>query len=529
MKTTRIMINLLIVLMLIAGVLLLPSRSTATTGNTTSDLQVIPLLEQTTGSFYVELQGTMSGIIQREDGSQGSYKVPVTFLYPQNQAICNGVGILDLINSVFYETFDFAGTPSDPFNPSLFPLARMNLGDEFIENHGYVYAQAQWNKLVIDRQTQAGETDPSLHIDRGQDGYLILRDLSHVLRNPEDFVISGLEYPVCAANNVIGFGYSQTGMLLRQFYFSGLNTKLALSSDFDDGLVFEGSLHAVPGSHCRVLTDQYPFYSYSFNGCGAETPKNQGKVITINTETDVQMTNGWKARPAGNGSKDHYRLYELAGSSHISSTLFPFKFFGIRGADMADQNYADTAPVFRAMLEHLRTWINQGEDPPANVFIDGQTGMLNTPLFSSDSWGSDNVFVRLPKYGADGNVLGGVRLPHIRTILPNGQEVGAPLGIFRGVECNNSPIQNTYMLDCQLNGDPNIYNMSGGTFIPFTELDSTFCGIYDNYESYLNSVLEGAAFAVSQGWILPDETPSILANAAQKAQDYPGCVPPFTP
>jgi len=138
MKTTRIgLINLLVTLMLIVGVLIFPSRSTASTGNTTSDLQITPISYQMVGSDYVEVLANMSGNLQREDGSQGSYKVQVSLLYPTGAEACNGVGILDMINSVFYETFEFVGTQGDPFFPSLFPLARMNLGDAFIQDRGY--------------------------------------------------------------------------------------------------------------------------------------------------------------------------------------------------------------------------------------------------------------------------------------------------------------------------------------------------------------------------------------------------------
>jgi hypothetical protein len=34
------------------------------------------------------------------------------------------------------------------------------------------------------------------------------------------------------------------------------------------------------------------------------------------------------------------------------------------------------------------------------------------------------------KLGEDGNALGGVRLPHVRTTLPSGARVGGPLGLY---------------------------------------------------------------------------------------------------
>ena len=35
---------------------------------------------------------------------------------------------------------------------------------------------------------------------------------------------------------------------------------------------------------------------------------------------------------------------------------------------------------------------------------------------------------------ADGHVNGGLRLPHMPTLLPNGGQAGAPLGVYRGLD-----------------------------------------------------------------------------------------------
>ena len=124
---------------------------------------------------YVELDAALSGHVRRRDGSQGTYKVPLTLVYPTHSQRCNLTGIVDVVNSVFYETFSVAGTDIDPYFPSLFPFARMLVGEEFMfgrHHGGYVYAQVQWNKLVIERQREAGMLDDgTLHIDAGTDGY----------------------------------------------------------------------------------------------------------------------------------------------------------------------------------------------------------------------------------------------------------------------------------------------------------------------------------------------------------------------
>jgi len=518
-KLIRLIFRLSMILTVL--VISLPVYAAPTLLAQTPQVKIISM--QPVGSGYLEVQATMSGVVVREDESQGTYKVPITLLYPQDSSMCNGAALVDVVNSVFYETYDFVGTQNDPFFPSLFPIGRLTLGDAFIQEHGYVYAQAQWNKLVLERQRSAGTlADPTLHIDAGTDGYAILRDLSAFLRSPANSM-SGAEAIPCAEENVIAFGYSQTGMLLREFYFAGLNTNMVNTSVFDDDLVFEGSLHATPGSRCRSMTDQSPLYLYSYNDCVGATPKSQGKVITFNTETDVQIINGWKARSTNSAAQKYYRLYELAGTSHIPVTLFHLKLVGIRPVEMAEQNYVDTGPVLRAMLENLREWIEGSSEPPANEYLQGKVDRLTTPLFTDQSWGNDNQQVYIFRLGVDGNVLGGIRLPHLRTVLPSGNVLGGPLGLYRGVECNHDPTQNSFILRCQISGDANIYNIVGGTFIPY--VSGQCAAFYDSYETYLKEVTEAVDYAVAQGWILPEETDSIIALATQKSQDFPGCVP----
>jgi len=507
-----------------ASLLLWLAPGVAAQGPKTSDLEVQASSVQVLGSGYIEVDGVMSASVIRDDGSQAKYRVPVTLEYPEDAARCGGDALVDVINSVFYETFDFAGTEQDPFFPSLLPGARLLIGDGFLQSRGYVYAYAQWNKLVIERQREAGTlSDPTLTIDRGTDGYVILRDLSDFLRRPAQFFVGPIAAP-CAAHDVVAFGGSQTAMLLRQFYFAGMNTAFASAASFDDGKVFEGSLQFLPGGRCRALSDDRPWFSYSFAHCGGATPEGQGKVIVINAETDLQIAGGWKARPDGGAA--HYRVYEIAGAPHIPTPFIPLKLVGLREQEAAEQNYVEMAPVLRAMAEHLRGWLEARSAPPPSVFLKGRVARLAAPLFSTASWGSDAPLAFVTKLGEDGNVLGGVRLPHVRTTLPSGERIGGPLGLYRGTECDTDPTESTYILSCALSGDVGIYNMAGGTFTPYPEVDVGLCSVfYPTHRSYADAITKAAQHAVAERWILPEEVDSIVSAAEQKALAFPGCVP----
>jgi hypothetical protein len=490
---------------------------------------------------YIEVDGAMSGRVIRSDGSQGTYKVPIKIVYPAQAKRCNGTAIVDVVNSVFYETFAQAGTSSDPFFPSLFPFARLLLGDDFMfgaQYGGYIYAQVQWNKLVIERQRAAGTLeDDTLHISQGTDGYQIIADMSRLLRNPPQAVKLAPSKSPCRAADVIAFGYSQTGQLLRTFYLHGLNTSLATDPVFDNRLVFEGAIQAVGGGSCRYLTDNSAesWYSYSMTGCIGATPANAGRVFTINAETDVEILGGWQARgqPQDAG---RYRTYEIAGAAHIPSPLFDLKLLGLKPLDAPVQNYADTAPVFRAMMRNLNAWIKEGVDPPESATIAGHIGSLRKPLFSERSWGNHDRQVFIADVGADGNALGGIRLVHVRTTDSAIGAIGGPLGISRGTECFNDVSNPDYLLGCEDSsfysdmGDAAIYALNGGTFKPYTELRPGLCaGFYPDYAAYVTAVTVAAQRAAKQRWILPEEVGPLVVEAQAKAGQFAGCVPSSQP
>lgn len=281
----------------------------------------------------------------------------------------------------------------------------------------------------------------------------------------------------------------------------------------------------MPGTRCRSLSDVPPWYSYTDRECGSETPSDQGKVIVVNSETDVQLLGGWKAR-ASRSNVSHYRAYEVAGASHIPTTYLPLKAAGLRPSELPDQNYVNTQPVFRAMMEHLSRWASASKTPPDSAYLGGHVAKLDVPLFSSSSWGTDELLVFLPHLGNDRNTLKGLRLPHLRTELPGGKSIGGPLGFYRGVECGNDETVYDFLVGCELSGDPAIYNMAGGSFIPYAPDHSDPCeSLYPTSDAYSEAVEDAALYASNNGWILEEDVASVVAAAVDAASIYPGCLP----
>ena len=109
-----------------------------------------------------------------------------------------------------------------------------------------------------------------------------------------------------------------------------------------------------------------------------------------------------------------YRQYELAGVAHIPPDIVDLRLTGA-----TRQNPVSFRPVYKAMLRNLVEWIGSGTLPPDSQYIEGTVEREGQFHFATD---------------ADGNVTGGVRLPHMPAVLPNGERAGAPLGVYGGLD-----------------------------------------------------------------------------------------------
>jgi hypothetical protein len=147
------------------------------------------------------------------------------------------------------------------------------------------------------------------------------------------------------------------------------------------------------------------------------------------------------------------------------------------------------------MTEHLRAWVTKGIEPPPSVFFTG----ANYPF------GPLPCFTNLPIPGvaliprdADGNVLGGVRLPFVRTTVGN-RTVGSPLGTYNGMETQYG---------CTAGGFSQVAIVTG-TFVR----NDALIGSY-SHGSYVSGVAKAAAHALAQRWILPEDALGYIITAA---------------
>jgi hypothetical protein len=304
-----------------------------------------------------------------------------------------------------------------------------------------------------------------------------VQDAAQFLRNP--IVVSGpgvseIEPPE-AVDHVIGSGYSHAAWFARGFLIQGFNRTA-------DGTPFyNGMIHINPGRSCRHALDVSPFIPGMGTGLtcrGVPSFQGQldGKMITLQSETDFGSFAADQARDA-DPQHPGYRIYEIAGTSHIPQ---PVTDLAWRGA--VRQNPTDPRPFFRAAADHLRNWINDGTDPPASVYLDGQR---------TTSW-AFNV-------DADGNTTGGIRPPSMTSTTAQGEPAGAPEGVYGGTE--------------SIPG--NLGASLGGTFVPFS--DEVLSQRYPTKGAYITLVVRSAFQLLDDRYILLEDVIRYIVNAWREA------------
>jgi hypothetical protein len=403
------------------------------------------------GRHYIEVDGLMVGTFVREDGSTGSYRVPMILAFPMNKG--NGVGVVDVPNSAIFGLFP--GLPLTEENVLQFAL---KITHDYLFREGYTYLSVQWDKRVTDR---LGADPPPGRlrrlgygvIERQPDRFEIIKDVGRLLRYPPSLEDIGTPDPM---EHVLAFGYSQTAGFLTLLIRQGSNQEAG--SLIYEGLVLGGNVQA----------NAAPF------------PTGQGKIISFFSETDAQ--NGLAHLDRASIGLEDYRQYELAGVSHLPKPIDPQDTFGA-----TRQNPADFSPVVKRIFANLTAWIRNGDEPPASKFIEGTVLPDGTFEVARD---------------ADGNALGGLRLPHMPSVLCDDtnhcKAAGAPLGVYTGLETNTT----------------NVLVLLGGTFEPFSpeELKER----YETRRNYVRLVRRAAQELREQGYILREDYTKYVREATRQ-------------
>ena len=199
----------------------------------------------------------------------------------------------------------------------------------------------------------------------------------------------------------------------------------------------------------------------------------------VSSTTDFLSLRASLGRTGGAGSDEqalpaNVRMYDIAGASHVvqpssSECTLPLA-------------RLDWTPISRATLVALDRWVAANVAPPDSKL------MPLEPTTDADVLAAPRhlpkAVIARPKRDADGNVLGGVRLP----------DMEAPLGV-------HAAQQEPKSFGCSLMG----------AFLPFSE--ARIAERYKNRDDYVNQIRAAARKLEAERLLLPEDA-AVIVNAA---------------
>ncbi|MEQ1731240.1 MAG: alpha/beta hydrolase domain-containing protein, partial [Vicinamibacterales bacterium] len=302
-------------------------------------------------------------------------------------------------------------------------------------------------------------------------GLAALRDFASYLKYGGS--ITTLRETPALSRRVIGFGYSQSGRLLREFVRDGFNRDVRGRQAFD-GLVVSsagaggGSFNhrfAMPGQAGNsVLSILRPVDLPPFQDEGllarARADRVVPRIFYTFTSTEYWARAGSLTQTTDDGARDvelapTSRLYFLGGTAHSSGPQPKRRNERFRGYQNG-LNFAEQRWVLRALLLDLDAWVRTGTEPPPSRYPRLAAAELVArervkfptvaalpfaaylpPVFRMDlgaQFSKTRIItneppllgapypVLVPQVDNDGNDVGGVPLP----------EIAVPLGTFTG-------------------------------------------------------------------------------------------------
>jgi hypothetical protein len=460
------------------------------------------------GKIHGELAPTEAipdiGKAKRNPQGKVEYSAKILLLMPADPAKGNGALLVDVPNRGRPYGIALYNSPRDA------PFASGNLGQGtgFLEDQGFALAEVNW-------ELGKGADLPSFEGPDGKPRYIEGVGFA-IVRDAAEFLAHGWSDSVGAANplrgsieRVLASGKSQSGRFLKTFLLHGFN-QVAGRRVIDGMHIFVSGAGLLP-----ILTsspgpkssgDAAPsFADPEFRGVN-EGPFTIGEIVTavekrgetppkivmVSSTTDFLSLRASLGRTGGTGIEDqpippNVRMYEIAGASHVMARQAP-------NCSLPPARL-DWAPVSRATLVALDRWVAGNKQPPGNALMPLEPtrddDVLKAPSFLS------KAVIERPKRDADGNVLGGVRLP----------EMAVPLG-------TNAVQQKPTSFSCSLIGG----------FVPFAatkeERDAakdsrlSIAERYRNHDDYVNRIRIAARALQVEGFLLPADAAVIIAAAA---------------
>ena len=390
------------------------------------------------GGAFDRIEGVASGELAATEAIPGldraalnargrvSWKAPFVLFVPRGKATGPGAGalLIDVPNRGRAISHFLYNSPREPFVPtgSLAP------GNGFLQDHGFGLAVLQWELGTgIELPVFTDEKGVRRQVEGA--GVAAIRDFADFLRRA-DKDSAGTPNPLAARfDRTLVVGYSQTARVLKSMLVEGL-------TQVDGHQVFDGMhVNASASGLANIMaTGTGPesgtfftprFSDPDFRGVTEEPlsyadimaritrrGETAPKMLVTNMTTDYWSIRASLMRTGAKGTVDlpvpaNIRLYDVAGGSHGRADKQACDF---------PPGRLDFFPVMRATLLNLDAWVRGAAEPPASRLMPleprpGDATLLQTPNHLS------GAIVQAPQRDADGNALGGVRLPDMEAPL----------------------------------------------------------------------------------------------------------------
>lgn len=361
------------------------------------------------------------------------------------------------------------------------------------------------------------------------------------------------------------FGISQSGRLINQFLYDGLNT------DVGGRIVFEGALAHVAGAGRGLFNHRFglatlygsqhrgllvPSESFPFATVPEDDPatgrtgellhraRADGhipKLFYVQTSTEYWSRGASLLHTDPEGTRDlpvdpSVRIYFVAGAQHLGAGP-PTKGICQNPRNILD----DRTPVLRALLVALDGWVMEKREPPASRYPRIGDGTLvsveafraafpgipgvNLPtanyqpfrLDFGPRWETEGIAdivpprigpayrTLVPMVDADGNELAGIRLP----------EVAVPLATYTGWNLRAAPYGAAGMLS-GLDGSYLEFARDKSARLQTGDPRPAVLERYPRRETYLASFTDAVLKLEQAGYLLPEDALHQLRTAAAR-------------
>jgi hypothetical protein len=379
-------------------------------------------------------------------------------------------------------------------------------------------------------------------------GLAAVRDFASYLKHGA--AAAPLRETPAALQRVLGFGYSQSGRFLREFVRDGFNVDERGRAVFDAMMISSagaggGSFNhrfAMPGQAGNsVLSILRPVDLPPFTDDGllanARAAGAVPKIFYTFSSTEYWARAGSLTHTSDDGRRDvpladTSRLYFLTGTPHAGGPPPPARVPSLAYAP----NFAEQRWTLRALLVALDAWIRSGAEPPSSRY----PAIARGELVARDSvrfpaivalpfapylphvwrmdYGPDYAGTRVitkeppelgapfpllvPQVDADGNELGGIRLP----------EVAVPLGTFTGWNVSVPPLADLEYL-AGLQGAFQAFARTRGDRRRSGDPRPSLEERYPSRQDYLDRVESAAHDLVRQRFLLGTDVAAVVRRA----------------